>query len=209
MLRRFISLTLLTAILSVPVANASIPEPDVVLYGTVRIGGFEVTVFDNVDVFATHGSASDTPLGSYHLGDIPEAGDQYVLRIRLESLADGSAPSASAARIGDTVNIYGTIFSGPAELLATYEIVDRAIVRAYNLPFTCGGTADFDCDGDIDLTDFNHLASCMTGPEVPQDEPSCADAKLDLDTDVDLVDFYLFQKCFSGAGNAPDASCTN
>jgi hypothetical protein len=191
------------------VALASIPEPDVVLYGSVRIGGLDVTVFDNVDVFATHGSASDPQVGSYHLGDIPEAGNQYVLRIRLESLADGSPPSADAARVGDTVNIYGTIFGGPAELLATYAISGRAIVRAYNLPFTCGGPADFDCDGDIDLTDFNHLASCMTGPEVPQDEPSCADAKLDLDTDVDLVDFYLFQKCFSGAGNAPDASCTN
>jgi hypothetical protein len=121
-----------------------------------------------------------------------------------------AVPSPDAARIGDTVNIYGTMFGGPAELLATYEIVGRAIVREYHLPFTCGGPPRTStATATSTLTDFNQLAACMTGPEVPQDDPACAHAKLDPDADVDLVDFYLFQKCFSGAGSAPDASCTN
>jgi len=63
--------------------------------------------------------------------------------------------------------------------------------------------ADFDCDGDVDLTDFGRLLACFNGPDQPTAAPSCSDADLDKDSDVDLVDFAVFQACFNGSDLPP------
>ena len=63
-----------------------------------------------------------------------------------------------------------------------------------------GWAADFDNDGDVDGSDFDHLQACATGPEIPLDDASCADADLDLDNDVDQEDFGHLQECFTGMG---------
>jgi hypothetical protein len=78
-------------------AWAGIPEPDAILYGYVNIGSVRQRVADNVTVFATLGTATDPQVGSYTLGANEQAGDCYVLRIKLESLADGSPPNDNAA----------------------------------------------------------------------------------------------------------------
>jgi hypothetical protein len=44
-------------------------------------------------------------------------------------------------------------------------------------------------------SDFNLLAACLTGPEVPV-EPACEPADLEGDADVDLADFSAFQRMF-------------
>jgi hypothetical protein len=62
---------------------------------------------------------------------------------------------------------------------------------------------DYDCDGDVDLSDFGVLGGCLEGPG----EPTCAGVDLDGDEDVDLGDFAVFQKCFSGDGQPADANC--
>ena len=56
---------------------------------------------------------------------------------------------------------------------------------------------DFDCDGDVDLTDYMFLAGCLSGPDegVPG---GCANADLDGNGDIDLEDFATFQEMFTG-----------
>jgi hypothetical protein len=69
--------------------------------------------------------------------------------------------------------------------------------------------ADFDGDGDVDLKDFGHFQVCLTGANMPQDDPDCQDAKLDGDTDVDDADAAVFQGCMSGASIPADPDCAN
>lgn len=70
--------------------------------------------------------------------------------------------------------------------------------------FQLSAPADFDGDGDVDLTDFGHFQSCFNGPNRPAAQSGCDSADLDSDHDVDLVDFGVFQSCFNGP-NRPAA----
>ena len=56
---------------------------------------------------------------------------------------------------------------------------------------------DFDVDGDVDLSDFDVLIGCLSGPGV-RAPLGCARASLDGDVDVDLADFAFFQAAFPG-----------
>jgi len=60
---------------------------------------------------------------------------------------------------------------------------------------------DFDCDGDVDLTDFVSFQLCYGGSNNPPAPscPECVDANLDGDGDVDLADFLIFQQNFTGS----------
>ena len=66
---------------------------------------------------------------------------------------------------------------------------------------------DFDGDGDVDQTDFGKFQTCLTGPNIPQNDPTCDDAKLDGDNDVDADDFNLFVGCMSGADVQANPGC--
>ena len=68
---------------------------------------------------------------------------------------------------------------------------------------------DFDGDDDVDRTDLTHLLGCLTGTGIPQNEPTCQDAKLDDDNDVDLSDFGLLQRCLSGDFVTGDPHCAD
>ena len=72
------------------VTLAGIPEPDNVLYGPVYFDGVLQTATDPVkaEVIARVDGVTN-PVGVYTMADNGDAGDNYVLRIRLESLADG------------------------------------------------------------------------------------------------------------------------
>ena len=66
---------------------------------------------------------------------------------------------------------------------------------------------DFDDDSDVDLADFADFQTCALGPDTPQTDPVCSDARLDADEDVDLDDFELFQGCLSGPAFPADPNC--
>ncbi len=66
-----------------------------------------------------------------------------------------------------------------------------------------GPGADFDADGDVDLSDFTHFQVCFNGPNRPLPGPACGDADLDVDDDIDLSDFTVFQTCFNGPNRPP------
>lgn len=68
---------------------------------------------------------------------------------------------------------------------------------------------DFDRDGDVDLTDFEHFRTCVSGPAVPQPAVQCTAARLDGDDDVDHDDFGMFQRCFRGANVAGSVNCAD
>lgn len=58
-------------------------------------------------------------------------------------------------------------------------------------------TGDLDCDGDVDLDDFNIFAGCLTGPNGGVDS-GCDTSDLNGDGDVDLLDFASFAVLFGG-----------
>lgn len=64
--------------------------------------------------------------------------------------------------------------------------------------------SDFDKDGDVDLADFAHIQTCMTGTGVEQTDPDCFDCRLDFDgsptgdRDVDINDLNILLNCLSG-----------
>jgi len=67
--------------------------------------------------------------------------------------------------------------------------------------------ADFDHDGDVDLTDFAHMQACFSGSN-PQLDPDCLDARLN-DDHVDQTDLDLFLGCMSGSHVPADPNCVD
>ena len=67
--------------------------------------------------------------------------------------------------------------------------------------------ADFDGDGDVDLSDFGHIQACLTGRGVRVTDPNCFGCIFDGDYDVDGDDVREFLKCMSGANIPADPDC--
>lgn len=63
--------------------------------------------------------------------------------------------------------------------------------------------ADFDCDGDVDGSDFGMFAGCFNGDGNPV-SAACRDMDLTGDGDVDGADFGIFATCFNGSSNPPN-----
>ena len=135
----------------VSAAQAGIPEPDAVLFGTVTVDGRLVTADDDVMVIARVGGVPK-PAGTYTMGERESAGDNYVLRIRCESLVDGSAQSDDAALIGQTAVIYVKVGRGAEKRAASFRISERGIAKEGDLAVTIGD----DCNGNgiPDTTDI-------------------------------------------------------
>ena len=190
------------------VAWAGVPVPDVLLYGSVLLDGTVLTKTSDVTVVARVVGVTQ-PVGAYHMGDVYAAGDKYALRIRMESGADGSAQSANAARVGQTVQIYAKKGTDPAEtLLTTFLLSQGGLVQRLNLPPTPTVKPDFDQDWDVDEDDFAAFEACATGPGVPRTS-GCEGKDFDQDNDVDQRDFSVFQRCLSGRNVPADPSCAN
>ena len=64
-------------------------------------------------------------------------------------------------------------------------------------PATVACDADFDCDGDVDLFDFDEWLNCVSGPD-EKPSPECISLDFDDDNDVDWADFAVFQLAFTG-----------
>jgi len=62
------------------------------------------------------------------------------------------------------------------------------------------GIGDYNCDHDVDLTDFANWEACMTGPDNGLYNPGCGVFDFEYDGDVDLPDFAGFQAGFTGGG---------
>jgi len=67
--------------------------------------------------------------------------------------------------------------------------------------------ADFDGDQDVDMVDFAHFQSCLTGRTLPVTEPACMNARLDADEDVDPEDTAIFLGCMTASGVPAAPGC--
>lgn len=65
-------------------------------------------------------------------------------------------------------------------------------------PVTPAVKADFDRDGDVDVSDFGLLQRCLTGNGVGVTDANCTVAKLDADDDIDAADMNLLLGCMVG-----------
>jgi hypothetical protein len=120
----------------------------------------------------------------------------YILRLRIESLADGSQQSDAAALLGQTAEIFIIDEGdGPDEPVAEFVINAVGVLQEINLS-VCNRSADSDGDNDVDLTDYQAFQNCVTGPNGGPIAPGCEHADLDCDNDVDVVDWGAFQVAF-------------
>jgi len=71
----------------------------------------------------------------------------------------------------------------------------------------CSGARDFDWNGHVDMSDFDHFQACALGPAVGLVDPNCQDADLDADGDADCDDFAIFQSCYTGPDRRVDWNC--
>lgn len=71
------------------------------------------------------------------------------------------------------------------------------------------GPADYDADGDVDVSDWGHVQTCLSGAFTPQTDPSCFDAMFDADNDVDPDDVAAWLDCYSGPGIPANPNCAD
>jgi hypothetical protein len=103
-----------------------------------------------------------------------------------------------------------TVERGPDPGQARFEVsLSAGEVGVYRFQVAPAARADFDVDGDVDLTDFGHFQACLTGASKPQDDPACQDARLDGDSDVDDDDLWLLLGCLSGKDVPADPDCAD
>jgi len=176
-------------------ALAGIPLPDVILYGQVFIDRTLQRAADDISVIARVDGVSD-PVGSYHLGDNSNAGDHYVLRIRVESLADGSSQSRNAALVGQTVHIFVRKGIGPEQRFADYVIPGQGHSQYMDLGAHLRG--DWNGDTRIALDDYLQLRDCLQGPAGNPSAQCLAVFDFDGNLHVDMADWRSFQTAFTG-----------
>jgi len=88
-----------------------------------------------------------------------------------------------------------------AILLPTYRTTDGLSGYKFSLTFS-EVLCDFDDDGDVDLTDYDTLAGCYSGPGggIPTGTGyDCELCDVDDDGDVDLIDYATLQLSVSDA----------
>ena len=92
-----------------------------------------------------------------------------------------------------TYSAFGTTVSvTPAWPNTTDNRVQQMIDRG------AGNDNNWDnADGDIDLTDFDAFATCMTVPDAPY-AAGCSVFDFDFDADADLHDYGAFHAAFTG-----------
>ena len=181
---------LLIVVMNATVLQAGIPIPDLTLYGEVSVGGEPIGSHDDVSIIARVNGDPDSLVGAYRMGDIPSAGDNYVLRIRLESLADGSSQSTNAALIGQMVYIFAKV-SNYLEVPAGSVTVQESGVAQY-LDLHNGSiiypSGDLNADGIVNFMDFARIGKFWNRKDCGTANDWCDGADITESTAVDLHD---------------------
>jgi T5SS/PEP-CTERM-associated repeat protein len=147
---------------------------------SIELGGSGAGQYDRLSVAGT-ASLGGTLALSLAGGYEPSAGDSFVIL-------------TCASRVGRFATVIGANV-GSKRLAVVYN--------SNNVTVTLVTAADFDGDGDVDLTDFLVFQGCFNGPNRSPAATGCAAADFDLDNDVDLADFLVFQGCFNGPNRPP------
>lgn len=155
------------------------------------------------DTFAVSNGGSGTlAYGISH--DAPTGGWLSVAPVSGSSTGEADTITISYTTAGLAVGTYNATIS---------VFDDGSIPAATNSPQTINVTVtvksvlpDFDSDGDVDVTDFGHLQTCLSEPG-RIDTPECADTDMTGDGLIDGLDIGLFIDCLSGAGVPANKSC--
>jgi len=88
------------------------------------------------------------------------------------------------------------------------NLASLVAVFAFSMPAQAV-PGDMNQDGDVDLSDFALFRDCFLGPQNPNLQPGCQNARFDADSDVDLRDLAGFQIAFTGScpGPLPNDRC--
>lgn len=140
-------------------ALAGIPLPDGVVVGELRINGQLIPrTRSDVQVIARRlvGGSPSNEVGRYRMGGRAPIGDRFAVRVRMESLADGSQPAANALRAGESVRLFVQVGAG-AEQPAGVDVAfpEPGLVLTRNIgsgPPPC--PEDIDGDGTRGLSDL-------------------------------------------------------
>ncbi len=161
-------------------------------------GPTPVDYYDGTDhggVFATNDTHNY--YGFYGIaGNVWDYCQDYGVSLDKRSVRGGSWVSTSNRQAASSCYYFAYI-----------DLADTSFgVRVLRVP---GPGADFDDDGDVDLTDFTVLQDCFNGPNEPPGGNHCDRADFDRDGDVDVVDFSVFAGCFNGPNRVPPLACYN
>lgn len=179
----------------VTVGLAGVPQPDAIFYGSVTINSRVMTASDNVSVIGRVPGISQ-PVGRYRMGEGGTAGDNYVLRVRLEASVSGSPRSPNAARLGQSLRLYVKQGSNPEVFATGVSLTAPGMLQQRDLSISVL-PANCVADGVVDLADHQEFKNCMTAPgDTAASECSCAD--VEGDGDVDLRDWGWLQNGFTG-----------
>ncbi len=187
-------------------AFAGIPEPDAILYGQIYIGKGTVSAGEDVTVRAKVQRESETHVvGEYRMRDLidpahgenPQAGDNFVLRIRLETAVTGSPVSDNAVEIGQTAQIYVQQAAGPEQHVADLTLSERGMVVYMSL-LVCDSTPPR----------IHHAAGeSQTRPCTGYIDPRLeSDNAVDLNRGVTEVSFVFTRPVQKVGGGTPDAA---
>jgi len=121
-------------------ANAEIPEPDNVLYGTITLNNVPVTAARTDVIVEARRLINGPAVASYRMGTNPRIGNFYSLEVPLESLLPVTDPGAS--QMGESLIIVVTDASG-LRGQTTYMLDERGQVQRVDF-----GTAIPDSDAD-------------------------------------------------------------
>lgn len=181
---------LLIVVMNATALQAGIPIPDLTLYGEVTVGGEPIGEHDNVSIIARVNGNPDSLVGAYRMGDIPSAGDNYVLRIRLESLADGSSQNANAALIGQTVYIFAKISSYLEVPAGSVTVQESGVAQQLDLHngSVIYPSGDLNTDGIVNFIDFARIGNFWNRKDCGAANDWCNGADITKSMAVDLLD---------------------
>lgn len=180
---------------------ANIPEPDTILYGELYINGQLITASDDVTISVRR---DEVEIASYKMGSNSQTGNQFLLRIPMQSADDGFVSSLKA-QFGDSIQIFVKQGFGAATkvLNADFEISGRGIIEFHRL-FVGDGCidvdGDFNQDCNVNLADLILFGSHWL--DAPCSSPGwCGGRDLSMDGKVNLFDLKIiaenWMKCLS------------
>jgi hypothetical protein len=140
-------------------ANAVLPEPDNVIFGTITRNGTPVTAADYDVVVEVRRTPAGPAIASYTMGSNLRLGFLYAVRVKLESLTP--LLDANATQTNDQVYLVVSDFNG--ELYSTNVVIGpRGTFRQINLGPAPSG--DSDGDGLPDAWELAKFGNLNNGP---------------------------------------------
>ena len=129
-------------------ASAAISEPDNVVYGTITLGGNQVTASGTNVFVEARLQLGGPPIASYQMGSRPSVGNFYSLRISLQSIPPVTAPDAT--QVSEGIYIVVRDDSG-VRAQTTYTVGAPGLIT--RLDFSGANTGQTSHPADISPTD--------------------------------------------------------